>query len=311
MPDPRPPRFPSPEFPPRRPKLFATTPPVIFLPILGLMLAGLALRQGLAPGLSELVLGLVTGLWIFAVVAIKVKVWRRLPVLAEDLRPLPGRAGLFASTVSGVVLGAVVTPFAPRLAVWLVLASLIAHVALAVLTLRVERRVDPAWQLVAAGPLAAGPVLAAAGMPGFAAGLTGVGMILALAVWALSLRQLVREVPPAPLRPLLALHLLPAALGSCAFAALGGPMAQMGFLGLSIALAVALGAAGVWRGAAVFRTALGPALAGLAMALARVEPTAGALAALLALAATLWLAWESLKLWPGGKLARLTHAAEA
>ena len=73
----RPPRFPAPQFPPHQPKLFASTPPAIFPPILGLLGLVLALRRaaagtGFGAGFAELAAGAVLALWLAAVVAIKV-----------------------------------------------------------------------------------------------------------------------------------------------------------------------------------------------------------------------------------------------
>ena len=47
-PPPRPKRYPPPEFPPRRAKLFAKTPPAIFSPMLGVLGLALALRMARA-----------------------------------------------------------------------------------------------------------------------------------------------------------------------------------------------------------------------------------------------------------------------
>ena len=104
--DRRPRAYPAPEFPPRKPKLFARTPPAIFPVLLGLLGLGLAARKGVAVlglsqtplgGLVEAVLGAILILWLFAVLALKLKVIRRFGVLAEDMRVLPGRAGLAAA----------------------------------------------------------------------------------------------------------------------------------------------------------------------------------------------------------------------
>ena len=47
--DRRPRMYPAPEFPPRKPALFARTPPAVFPVLLGLLGLGLALRRGLEP----------------------------------------------------------------------------------------------------------------------------------------------------------------------------------------------------------------------------------------------------------------------
>ena len=59
--------------------------------------------------------------------------------------------------------------------------------------------------------MAAAPALAL-GWGVVAEGLFWTMLPVALAIWGLSLRQFARAVPPAPLRPLLAIHLAPAAL---------------------------------------------------------------------------------------------------
>ncbi|OYX23891.1 MAG: hypothetical protein B7Z10_10315, partial [Rhodobacterales bacterium 32-66-7] len=98
--------FPPPEFPPRKAARFARTPPVIFPPILGaLALAGavrLSLdRLGWDRGPGELLAGLALALWAFAAFAYLAKLVRRPRVVVEDLRVLPGRAGLAALTMGG------------------------------------------------------------------------------------------------------------------------------------------------------------------------------------------------------------------
>ncbi|MES2541704.1 MAG: tellurium resistance protein, partial [Pseudomonadota bacterium] len=72
--EPRPKRYPPPEFPPRRAKLFATTPPAVFPSILGLLGLVAALRLGLGRmgwdmGPADLAAGLVVAFWAFAAVA--------------------------------------------------------------------------------------------------------------------------------------------------------------------------------------------------------------------------------------------------
>ncbi|MCW1919574.1 tellurium resistance protein [Rhodobacter sp. KR11] len=324
--EPRPPRFPPPQFPPPKVALFATTPPAIFPPILGLIGLGLALRQasavlGFGAGLAELALGLVVGLWGLAVVALLVKVWRRAAVLAEDLRPLPGRAGLAAASMSAMAMGAVLAPYAPGLALALILVALGAHLVLAGLVLGVMRgqgaegRVpNPTWHLSFTGIIVAAAPLASLGWTGLAWGVTALALACAVAIWALSARQLWQEVPPAPLRPLLAIHLAPAALMSLSFGALGEAWTQRLFLALAVVLALALVAAGRWMLAAGFSALWGALtfpIAALALATLAIEPGAGMGVTALALGVIPTIAWSVLKLWPGGKLAARSHAAQA
>lgn len=324
--DRRPPRFPPPQFPPHRPKLFAATPPAIFPPVLGLMILALALRQAAASwgelprGLADLFLGLVVGLWALVTLAIKVKVWRRISVLAEDLRPLPGRAGLAAGGLSGVAMAWVLLPFSPDLAVFFALASVVALGLMAAVTLRVMTGpgaeglgVNPTWASFASFGLAV-PPLVAGGWSGTAQGLALVATVLAGLIWGASAVQLWREVPPAPLRPMRAAHVTPAAALSLAWGALGQDLSRTAFLALALLMALGLLASARWllaSGRSALWGELCTPLALLTLALGADWPAAGLVLLLPALAIVGWIAWEILWTWPTGQLARRSHAAEA
>ena len=142
-----------------------------------------------------------------------------------------------------------------------------------------------------------------------------VTMAFAVGIWAVSLWQLYRRTPPAPLRPLLAIHLAPASL----FASVGGLLEQDGlaqamvFLGLAILIVLLL--AGPWITESGFSPMWGAftfPLAAFASALminGWVMP--GVLVTVLALGVNTSIAWRVLSMWPGGKLAARTNAAEA
>lgn len=328
----RPPRFPPPQFPPRRTPLFATTPPAIFPPILGLLGTVLALRRaaefvGQGRALVELLAGAAIVLWLFAVIALKVKALRRPAVLREDMRPIPGRAGLAAASMSGMAAGALLAPYLPLLALALLLASLLAHALLLGLLLAelarlpVEQRgLNPTLHLSVVGFIVAAGPLAKLGWTGTAAALFWATGAAALAIWAGSLVQLARRVPPAPLRPLLAIHLAPAALLSASAMALGMTGLGQAFAALALLIGVALLAGGRWIGAAGFSPMWGAftfPLAALASALVLQGEIvgwagwAGVALALVALGVNSWIAWSVLKSWPGNRLAQKTGAAEA
>jgi tellurite resistance protein len=328
VPDRRPPRFPTPQFPVRRPALFATTPPVIFLPILGLLWLGLALRQACAvtglPGAPvEAALGALAGLWLFAMLALTAKLIRRPAVLSQDLRPLPGRAGLAAATMSGMAFASVVLPYAPRLALILVTASLAGHALLALFLARHLSRdvdgkmIDPTWQLSFAGFAAGAPVLADLGWQTPARMVFAFCLLAAVLIWFVSLVQLTRRIPPAPLRPLLALHLVPAALLSTVASLTDQPVLAAALLALAILIALALMASARWILAAGFTplwAALTLPLAAFAIALLTFGAPGslpGLVVCIAALALIPTLGWKILKLWPGGKLAARTNAATA
>lgn len=331
--DRRPPAYPAPEFPPRKPKLFARTPPAIFPVLLGLLGLGLAARKGMAVlglsasplgGLVEAALGALMILWLFAVLALKVKVIRRFGVLAEDMRVLPGRAGLAASTMSGMAAAAVLLPYAPRLALVLVLAALVAHGGMAVLLLGAlaklspeARSVSPAFHLAFVGFIVGAGPLAQLGYMGLATAIFWVSMALALVIWAVSVWQLWHAVPPAPLRPLLAIHLAPAALLSLVAGQIGAPWLAVGFACLGVVIFLALLSAARWITVAGFSPLWGSftfPLGAFALALLSLGGTwelPGIVVLALALGVVPAIGWAVLKLWPGNRLAIKTNAAEA
>lgn len=327
--EPRPRRFPPPEFPPRRPALFARMPPIVFPSILGLLGLVSALRLALGRmgwnmGPGDLAAGLVVALWAFAAVAYAVKVARRPGVVREDLRVLPGRAGLAALTMGGMVAAGLISAHSAPVGTALLVIALAGHLVLALLLVRLlaslppeARAVNPTLQLSLVGIIvAAGPALAL-GWTVVAEALFWAVIPVTVAIWGLSLRQFAASVPPAPLRPLLAIHLAPAALLAVVAELLGKPVMAALFLGLGTVYAILLLTA--WR----WLTESGPS----AMWGSFTFPLAAmASAMLVAGGAWLWpglvlvavglgvipaISWWVLKRWPGGKLAAVTNAAEA
>lgn len=331
--DRRPRAYPAPEFPPRKPKLFARTPPALFPALLGLLGLGLAARKGMAVlglsssalgGLVEAALGALLILWAFALAALTVKVIRRFGVLAEDMRVLPGRAGLAASTMSGMAAAAVLLPYAPRLALVLVLTALVAHAGMAILLLATlaklspdARSVSPAFHLAFVGFIVGAGPLAQLGYLGLATAIFWATMGLALAIWAVSVWQLWRSEPPGPLRPLLAIHLAPAALLSLVAGQIGAPGLAVGFVGLGMVIFLGLLSAARWITIAGFSPLWGSftfPLSAFALALLSLGGTwelPGIVVLALALGVVPAIGWSVLSLWPGNRLAVKTNAAEA
>jgi tellurite resistance protein len=327
--EPRPKRYPPPEFPPRRAAAFAKTPPAIFPPILGLLGLAIALRLALGQmvlptGAGDLVAGVAVALWLFAAFAYGAKVARRPGVVVEDLRVLPGRSGLAALSMGGMASAALIAPHAPGLAQGLIVLALAVHGVLAALLLRLlvslppeARQVNPTLHLSFVGFIVAGPAAVAVGWTGLATGLFWATLPVALVIWSLSAVQFARSVPPPPLRPLLAIHVAPAAL-------LGSVAGLLGLVGLSTGLALAgLLLAAALAGSARWLLAAGVSpmwgaltfpLAALAAALIRVGgiwQAVGIGLTVLALGVVPAILWWVLKRWPGGKLAAVTNAAEA
>ena len=323
----RPPVHPAPEFPARKPAPFARTPPAVFPALLGLLGLGLAWRRGLAElalpgGLADLLLGAAGGLWLFAVLAYGVKLWRRPGVVNDDLRVLPGRAGLAAATMGGMAVAAAVAPFAPGLAGAVLIGALLAHLGLGVLLVLVlrqspgpARRVNPSLHLSFVGPILGAVAACALGWTGLATAIFWATLPVALLIWGMSAVQFAREAPPAPLRPMLAIHLAPAGL-------LATVAALTGQAGLAVALAVAGGGVLLalvvrarWLTAARFTALWGSltfplaAYAGALMALR--WDWAGLVVLIAAIGLVPAIAVQILKMWATGTLAQRTNAAEA
>ncbi|HMS96093.1 MAG TPA: tellurium resistance protein [Tabrizicola sp.] len=327
--EPRPKRFPPPEFPPRRAPAFSRTPPAVFPVLLGMCGLALALRVGLSdlglpPAPADLVAGLVVALWAFGLLAYGLKLVRRPAVLFDDLKVMPARAGLSAASMGGMVAAALLAPFTAGLATGLLLAALALHAILALLVLRVlvslppeARAANPGWHLTFTGFIVAGPAAITLGHQDLALWLMYGTMPVAAAIWGISLVQLARRIPPAPLRPMLAIHLAPAALYAIVAAGTGQDTLTLAFLGLVAAILAALGLASRWILASGFSPLWGAFTFPLAAAATAFLLQEGELAwvgmALLAAAliAIPTIAGKVLRLWPGGKLAAKTNAAEA
>lgn len=325
----RPRPYPPPEFPPRRLPLFARMPPAVFPAILGLVGLGLALRRALTElggpvDLANAVLGAMTGLWAFAAVGYGVKLARRPGVLAEDLRILPGRAGLAAATMGLMAIAAALAPMAPAVARVVLVAGLVLHAGLALAILAVfragppeMRQVTPVWHLSFVGFIVGGLAAPALGWPVLAQALVIVTGALALAIWTLSARQFARMVPPAPLRPLLAIHVAPAALLSQVSFNLGWTALAYGFAAGALVLAIVLAASVRWLTAAGFSALWGAftfpmtALAAALIALGGGAMIPGLVALGVALVVVPWIGYRVLKSWAGGSLAQKTNAATA
>jgi tellurite resistance protein len=318
--EPRPKRYPPPEFPPRRPALFAKTPPAIFPPILGFLGLAIAVRLALQKlgwpiGPADLLAGIAVALWAFAAVAYLGKLVRRPGVVVEDLRVLPGRSGLAAMTMGGMATATLLAPLAPAAAAGLVVMALLGHAALAVLLIRLllslppeSRQVNPTLHLSLVGFIVAAPAAVALGWTGLAAALFWLVLPVALTIWALSAMAFARAVPPPPLRPLLAIHVAPAALLSLVAGLLGMAGLATGFVVIGTALALALALSFRWLTSAGVTPMWGAftfPLAALATAMLSVGGSAGIpglLLALIGLGGIPWILWWVLKRWPGGKL---------
>jgi tellurite resistance protein len=275
-------------------------------------------------GLADLLAGLAVALWAFAAGAYAVKVARRPGVVMEDLRVLPGRSGLATLTMGGMVTAGLVSVYSTAAGAALLVLALVGHAVLAILLARLllgappeARAVNPTLHLSFVGFIVAAAPALGLGWTGLAEGLFWAVMPVAVTIWGLSLRQFMGAVPPPPLRPLLAIHLAPAALLALVAGLLAKPLLAMVFLGLGTGYALVLLATGRW----IIAAGPSPLWGAFTFPLA-------ALASAMLVAGGVWLwpglalvaagfgvipaiAWWVLKRWPGGKLAAVTNAAEA
>lgn len=308
--------------------LFRRTPPAIFPPILGLMGLGIAWRRGvgafaLPSGAVELFLGGVTLIALFALLAYGVKIARRPGVVIEDLRILPGRAGLAAAVLTLYLVAAALGPYG-GFAQGIFWAAAILHLALIATVIRVfatgpaeQRRVNPVWQLTFSGWIVGAIAGLALGLTTPALVMFWVALISASAIWVISIGQFARERVPAPLRPLLAIHLAPAALlGTVAtgFEASGIAAVMAGLaaayllvLLLSVRWLTAAGFSPLW-GAFTFPAT---AAAGCFLAQGGDWTIPGAVVLIAATVIVIPIAVKVLQLWAKGQLALKTNAAIA
>ncbi|WP_226550681.1 TDT family transporter [Celeribacter naphthalenivorans] len=312
--------------------LWRATPPAIFPPILGLLGMGLAWRQAgnilpSAPNwIGEMILGAVSLLYIFAVVAYLAKMARRFGVVFEDAKILPGRAGLSAMTASGFLFAATMVPYSVVFAKAVLVLALIGHafVAFAIIVGMMrgpaeQRRVTPVWHLSFVGfiiaPLAAVPL----GWTGLSQIIFATTLPIAAAVWIISVMQFARADVPPPLRPLLAIHIAPVSLFGIVATLLGYTTLALAFAWIGVtALIVCLAGiryltkadfSALW-GAFTFPLA---AFANLMFAAARLQPMPfrliGGLELVAATLAITYIAVKIMQLWTRGKLAKATNAA--
>jgi tellurite resistance protein len=175
-----------------------------------------------------MILGAVVLLYVTGLVSYAAKLTRRPSVLREELRTMPGRLGLSAFVTCFYLLATTLSPYLPDLARGVFWAGLALHLALIALILQTfatgpaeQRRYSPAGHLYFVSPVV-GAVTAALGRL-FLACLRNHALCRrpCRCLWAWGADRLIREGMSPPLRPLLALHLAPAAVIGLAAALLG------------------------------------------------------------------------------------------
>ncbi|GAB4386842.1 TDT family transporter [Albidovulum sp.] len=314
---------------PTPPGLFRRTPPAVFPAIMGAFGLGLAWRRAaerfaVPEAIGEAVLGAISLLFLFSFVAYAAKFLRRPGVIVEDLRILPGRAGLAALMLCLYLQALALAPHGRAAAEAVLFAGLGLHVAfVAVLVWQMvrgpaeQRRVTPVWHLSFVGFIVGALAASALGHAGLAFVLFAATATIAALVWAISADQLLNAEVPAPLRPLLAIHLSPAALLGLVAAAFGLSTLATIFAALAAVLLGALLLRGRWLTAAGFSPLWGAftfplaATASLWLTLGGPWRLPGGLALVLATLVIPPILFRVLKMWAGGQLAVKTNAAAA
>lgn len=307
--------------------LWGRTPPALFPSVLGLAGLSLAWRRGinqfaLPSGLADLLAGAVVLFGAFALLALIVKIAQRPAVLEEDLRILPGRAGIATAVLLAYLLAVLVAPIWPalgRVIWWLVFAAqlyAIYSITAALLSGPAEqRRVNPVWHLSYAGLIVGAMAAQQMGLHPMARILFWPALLAALAIWAVSAWQFLRETPPAPLRPLLAIHLAPVALLGSVMAGFGWGAAATALAFVAAALLIALLLSVRWLLAAGFTPFWGaltfPLASTASLFLALEWRYAGGITLVLATVVILPIMFRVAKMWASGQLAIKTNAAAA
>ena len=248
----------------------------------------------------------------------------RAAALVEDLRILPGRAGVTTMVLSLYLLSLVLAPYDGAGALWILYAGFALHLVLVALVLFVyatgpaeQRRVNPVWHLIFVGPIIGALAALTFELYSLALVIFAISALLAALIWSVSLDQILKEDVPGPLRPLLAIHLAPLALLGLVAEGLELQVVAGGFAAISAMLLAwlvlrvrwltAWGFSALW-GAFTFPLA---ATASLWIAVGGIWRVPGALALVLALLVILPIAAQVLRLWFRGTLAVKTNAASA
>jgi tellurite resistance protein len=267
-------------------------------------------------------------LYLVAVVAYLGKVFRRPGALVDDLRIMPGRAGISTAGMAAMLLSATLVPYSGGLAKVTLILALGAHLLVVLLVLKIlwnapflQRRMTPVWHLTFVGVIVVPVAAVALGWSGLAEVIYFLSIAMALTIWAGNLIGMVNSPVPPPLRPTIAIHLAPLSLLGIASSLLGYETMTLVFGLGAILLAVTLviyvryltvaGFSPFW-GAFTF-----PVVSFATLMLILAQSDGGLfrlLAGLALIGATLStppIAYRIIKMWASGSLAAKTNAAQA
>ena len=309
--------------------LWRRMPPAIFPSIMGLFGLGMAWRRAagtfaVPDAIGEVLLGATALLFLFSLIAYASKILRRPSAIAEELRILPGRTGVSAMVLCIYLLSIALAPYAQEAARAVLMAGFALHLILVALLVYVfatgpaeQRKVTPVWHLSFVGFIVGALAAMSFGLESLALILFALNAVLAALVWSVSLDQIVRADVPAPLRPLLAIHLAPIALLGLVALGLGLEVVATGCAGVAALLLGWLALRARWLtewgfsalwGAFTFPLA---ATAALWVSLGGIWHIPGGIALVAATMIVPPIAFQVLRLWARGQLAVKTNAATA
>lgn len=310
------------------------TPPAIFPPTLGLWGLAVAWSRssdafGMPAAIGQVLMGAMVLLFLFLAGNYLAKIAARPGVVAEDLKTLPGRAGLAALSMSAMLLAVALVPYTEALARVVLLIAVAAHAIFLAIIIRglltgpaEARTVTPVFHLTFVGFIVSPLAALQFGWTGFSNLVFWATLVAAVLIWGASALQLARQDVPPPLRPLLAIHLAPASLLGTVAMLLGYGTLGLVFGGLAIAILAGLLIRGRWVTAAGFTPFWGAFTFPLAAfsSLMMILAAAGygevfrILGGLGLIAASFFIPWVAIKvyqLWIKGVLAEKTNAATA
>jgi len=223
------------------PDFWQRTPPAIFPPILGSFGLGLAWRQagevfGIPAILGEVILALVSLLYLAGLTAYLIRLARHPGALGDDFQTMPGRAGLAALSMGAMLLAATLVPYGNVAARVILIGGLVLHLVAAVTVMRVlwpipwpQRQMTPAWHMTFVGIIVAPIGAVPLGWTGLAEAIFFLSLATAATVWTGNIVAMRRAAVAPPLRPTIAIHLAPVALLGIAASLLGNHVIALFF----------------------------------------------------------------------------------
>ena len=226
------------------------TPPALFPSMMGLFGMGLAWRAAsdfapvsITPWIGYCILGIACLIELFLLSSYISKMSYRPSVVLDDMKSVPGRGGVSSMTMSVFLFAASLAPISPTVATVALFIALPFHIFTTVLALTVMVKtpdglvVSPAWHLSFVGFVVACLAAVPLGYTGLSVVILSVTCFTALIIYGVSLLQMSQTKVPAPLRPMLVIHLAPVSLFATVSMLLGYQTLALVFMVLAVGVA--------------------------------------------------------------------------